>query len=192
MSKKDRNEKLVSWYRKKKNTYRIMPKSVLVFKHMLTHRYITDIAYKKLCRGDNSTSTSLTSMIQQLRNIGATITSVKYRQGGKMHYFLKDKTELANMLNINIDALKQSLENFDGKSAQPILYSKATKFELVDDSLRQSSLEIPVYYWEDDKENVHVDRELMCKEFNEKLDELEQEFDDAWREKQEDYANDNR
>ena len=96
------------------------------------------------------------------------------------------------MLNINIDALKQSLENFDGKSAQPILYSKATKFELVDDSLRQSSLEIPVYYWEDDKENVHVDRELMCKEFNEKLDELEQEFDDAWREKQEDYANDNR
>ena len=58
--------------------------------------------------------------------------------------------------------------------------------------MRQDNVEIPVYYWEDDRELVHVDRELMCKEFNERLDELEQEFQDAWNDKQKDYANDSR
>ena len=133
-------------------------------------------------------STHLANIVQQLRTLGADITSMKYKQGGKVHYSLRDKAKLSSML-----VEKQPVESAQPvQNAQPVMYSKATKFELVENNTRQDNVEIPVYYWEDDKELVHVDRELMCKEFNERLDELEQEFQDAWNDKQKDYANDSR
>tara|TARA_B100001250_G_scaffold414442_1_gene452866 strand:+ start:2017 stop:2598 length:582 start_codon:yes stop_codon:yes gene_type:complete len=187
INKQERLENFVSWWKGKKNTFKILPVPIKVLEHMLTHRFITEITYKKMYAKKGS-STHLANIVQQLRTLGADITSMKYKQGGKVHYSLRDKAKLSSML-----VEKQPVESAQPvQNAQPVMYSKATKFELVENNMRQDNVEIPVYYWEDDRELVHVDRELMCKEFNERLDELEQEFQDAWNDKQKDYANDSR
>jgi len=204
MKKKNRLTKLSNWYRNRKPMYTQshQPMSMDVFEYLLTHKYITEISFKK--NFGKKGNTSLVNCIQQLRNSGAEITSTKYRQGGKMHYALRNRHQLAKVLGVNIDTLKLALANAQisaqtlGSSTtiatQPVQYHKATKlkFQMVETDARDSNVEVPVYYFVDDMNKVVLDRALMCKEFNEKLDDLEQGFEDAWNDKQKDYADDNR
>ena len=177
MNKQQRLTKLTDWYMKTKVICR------QVFEYMLTHKFITENVYNK--EFSHLSSANLGVHISRLRLLGANITGTKYKNGGATHYTLRDKSHLLKICGLEV--LKKT-------GAQPLLYSKATKttFELAPtNQLDYDFIEQPVYYWEDDRGVKSLDRELMCKEFNEKLDNLQYGIDEAQREKQQDYAMDN-
>tara|TARA_R110002051_G_scaffold222799_1_gene286305 strand:- start:115 stop:585 length:471 start_codon:yes stop_codon:yes gene_type:complete len=150
-NKKVRLEKILDWSTK-------VPTVRKVFNYMLENPHIT----QRIFSNKLNIQGHIGLYINQLRNIGADITSTKHKKGGITFYSLRNKLELNKKLN-----------------TQPSLYSKSNgaQFKVLN-SDTETHIEVPVYYWKDDKSVIRIDQELMSDDFNKKMYQLTKKHDE--------------
>jgi hypothetical protein len=154
-NKQTRLDELIKWRTK-------VPAIRIVFDYMLENPHIT----QKIFNDKLNIKGPIGLSMNQLRNQGADITSIRHKAGGCTFYSLRHKPVLSTAI--------KHMQN--GVLKDNVSMGNSQRFKVLNTDT-DTHLEVPVYYWKDDKGVIYIDQELMSEHFNEKLHQLTKKHD---------------